>query len=104
MPGTKEEWDELRMSNYSERRLPRFVDSVAQPEPVQDTVNKPPHYNTGKLECIDAIEASMSPEEFKGYLKGNALKYLWRYNYKGKPLEDLKKAQWYLNKLTSQIK
>lgn len=106
MPGTKEEWEELRMANYSDRRLPRFADPL-QDDPVlekQDTVNHPPHYNTGKLECIDAIEASMSVEEFKGYLKGNALKYLWRYNYKGKPLEDLKKAQWYLNKLASQIK
>ena len=64
-----------------------------------DEVNQPTHYNTGSIECITAIEASMSQEEFCGYLKGNCLKYLWRYRYKGKPLEDLKKAQWYLNKL-----
>ena len=64
-----------------------------------DEVNQPAHYNTGNIECITAIEASMSQEEFCGYLKGNCLKYLWRYRYKGKPLEDLKKAQWYLNKL-----
>jgi hypothetical protein len=54
------------------------------------------HYNTGSVECIEAIKASMSDTEFKGYLKGNAMKYLWRYDYKGKPVEDLKKAQWYL--------
>jgi len=64
-----------------------------------DEVNNPAHYNNGKVECIEAIEASMSPEEFKGYLKGNALKYLWRYRYKGKPVQDLEKAQWYLEKL-----
>ena len=54
-----------------------------------DNVNKPPHYNKGEIECINAIEASMTKEEFAGYLKGNVLKYVWRYNYKGKPKEDL---------------
>lgn len=102
MPGTKEEWEELRMANYSERRLPRFVDA-GQETPVlerkPDVVNHPAHYNNGKIECIEAIEASMSPEEFKGYLKGSTLKYLWRYKYKGNPVQDLSKAQWYLNRL-----
>jgi hypothetical protein len=69
-----------------------------------DEVNHPPHYNNGKVECIEAIEASMSPQEYRGYLKGNALKYLWRYNYKGKPQQDLNKAQWYLNKLLEVMK
>jgi hypothetical protein len=64
-----------------------------------DTVNKPTHYNNGKVECIEAIDASMSDIEFRGYLKGNVLKYVWRYLYKGKPLEDLKKARWYLDRL-----
>ena len=65
----------------------------------QDMVNQPPHYNNGNVECIEAIEASMSVDEFAGYLKGNCLKYLWRYRYKGNPLTDLNKAQWYLDKL-----
>jgi hypothetical protein len=64
-----------------------------------DTVNKPAHYNNGKVECIEAIDASMTEGEFRGYLKGNVLKYVWRYLYKGKPLEDLKKARWYLDRL-----
>jgi len=64
-----------------------------------DAVNSPEHYNYGKVECIEAIEESMPPEAFKGYLKGNTMKYLWRYERKGKPLEDLKKARWYLDKL-----
>jgi hypothetical protein len=64
-----------------------------------DTVNKPAHYNNGKVECIEAIDASMTELEFRGYLKGNVLKYVWRYLYKGKPLEDLKKARWYLDRL-----
>ena len=65
-----------------------------------DMVNNPPHYNQGGIECIDAIQASLSTEAFAGYCKGNVIKYLWRYEYKGKA-EDLKKAQWYLAKLVS---
>tara|TARA_R100001129_G_scaffold139035_1_gene100337 strand:+ start:157 stop:378 length:222 start_codon:yes stop_codon:yes gene_type:complete len=62
-----------------------------------DMVDRPPHYNASSIECIDAIEA-ITGDGFEYYLQGNILKYLWRYRYKnGK--EDLKKAQWYLNKL-----
>ena len=64
-----------------------------------DDVNYPQHYNKGGIEAIQAIEASMSSLEFKGYLKGNVLKYIWRYAYKEKPIQDLKKARWYLDKL-----
>ena len=70
----------------------------------EDVLNQPPHYNTGKIECIDAIEQSMDEKEYAGYLKGNVLKYLWRYNYKGKPTEDLKKAAWYLDRLIETTK
>jgi|TARA_R110002074_G_scaffold385819_1_gene567235 hypothetical protein len=69
-----------------------------------DNVHQPVHYNTGKIECIDAIEESMSTEEFCGYLKGNAEKYLWRYRYKGKPIEDLEKCRWYLERLIEVCK
>ncbi len=62
-------------------------------------VENPAHYNTGSIEAIEGIEASMSPEEFKGYLKGNMMKYAWRYDYKGNPVEDLRKAKWYLERL-----
>jgi len=69
----------------------------------EDVVNKPSHYNSGGVECIEAIEASMELEAFQGYLKGNILKYIWRMSYKGKALEDCKKSQWYLNKLISTL-
>tara|TARA_R110000803_G_scaffold60385_3_gene119608 strand:- start:444 stop:842 length:399 start_codon:yes stop_codon:yes gene_type:complete len=69
----------------------------------EDVVNKPSHYNSGGVECIEAIEASMELEAFQGYLKGNILKYIWRMSYKGKSLVDCKKAQWYLNKLISTL-
>ena len=63
-----------------------------------DMVNSPPHYNQGGIECIDAIEAALTPEEFRGYLKGNALKYIWRERHKG-GAEDLDKAGWYLERV-----
>ena len=69
----------------------------------EDVVNKPSHYNSGGVECIEAIEASMELEAFQGYLKGNILKYIWRMSYKGKALEDCKKSQWYLNRLISTL-
>ena len=67
-----------------------------------DSVNHPSHYTDGKIECIDAIESSMSKEAFKGYCKGNIIKYLWRYEHKG-GVESLKKAMWYIDKLTEVI-
>jgi hypothetical protein len=66
---------------------------------VVDVVNSPPHYKTGGIEAIEGIEASMGPEAYAGYLKGNIMKYMWRYERKGKPIEDLKKARWYLDRL-----
>lgn len=70
---------------------------------MKDMVNSPPHYNTGDIECIDAIQESMTPEAFKGYLKGNVQKYIWRYEAKN-GTQDLEKAQWYLNKLVETLK
>ena len=70
---------------------------------IEDVVNNPDHYYTGNIECIDAIEESMSSVAFKGYLKGNCMKYLWRYDYKGKQVQDLQKAGWYLRKLTEMV-
>lgn len=69
--------------------------------PRPDPVNHPEHYTAGSVECIDAIKAQMTREEFLGYLRGNVVKYLWRYRHKG-GVESLKKAQWYLDKLISE--
>ena len=68
-----------------------------------DNVNHPPHYTIGDIECIDAIRASMSHPEYMGYLKGTVLKYLWRYMYKGKPREDIRKALWYLTQMEKEL-
>ena len=63
-----------------------------------DMVNSPAHYTYGTIESIQAIEASMEASAFKGFLKGNVLKYLWRYERKN-GVEDLRKADWYLRRL-----
>jgi len=64
----------------------------------EDVVNHPSHYTDGGIECIDALEAQLTTEEYRGYLKGNIAKYIWRERHKGKT-ESLKKAQFYLNRL-----
>ena len=66
---------------------------------MEDLVNSPSHYASGSVECIDAIEASLTNEAFRGYLKGNIQKYLWRYEDKHDSLQDLQKASWYLKRL-----
>ena len=72
------------------------------PPQANDMVNHPSHYTQGGVECIEALKASMSAEEFLGYLKGCNMKYMWRYRMKN-GLEDLKKAQWYLNRLIREL-
>jgi len=85
---TPSEWDAYNMN-----RIKKIGENVLG----GDAVNKPSHYNNGNIECIDYIEQQLSPEEFKGYLLGNVIKYTHRHKYKN-GLEDLKKAQWYQNK------
>lgn len=71
---------------------------------VLDLVNKPAHYNAGKVETIEYIEQVC--EFYPGKeapLVGNVLKYVSRAPLKGKKLEDLKKAQWYLNRLVQSL-
>lgn len=61
-----------------------------------DMVNNPPHYqlNNG-MEVIDIIEAALTEEEFRGYLKGNNLKYIYREPHKGNSEQDVAKSIWY---------
>lgn len=67
-----------------------------------DPVNQPVHYTQGDIECIDAMKAQSTPEEFNGFLKLQSVKYLWRYRHKN-GLEDLKKARWYLERLIAEV-
>ena len=66
---------------------------------IVDNVNHPEHYAAnGSIECIEAIEAQLTREEYRGYLKGNIAKYVWREKKKGQT-ESLKKAEFYLKRL-----
>ena len=64
----------------------------------RDLVNHPPHYTTGKIEVLDFIE-----DQKFGYLDGQVVKYISRYRHKGSALQDLKKAQFYLSRLISDV-
>ena len=64
-----------------------------------DDVNNPAHYQGDHgIECIQAISAQMNDAEYRGYLRGNVVKYVWRYQQKG-GRQSLEKARWYLDKL-----
>ena len=84
---TPEEWDKVTRKLREDKEY-------------GDDVESPFHYNKGSIECIDAIEAASSREEFEGYLRSNVLKYVWRFRYKDN-IKDLRKARWYLDKLIS---
>ena len=101
----KKEVEPAKISVVAWDRITQLLDKNKDPKKDKDNlghffdvVDRPMHYAAGSIECIDAIEAQLSPEEFRGYLKGNIIKYLWREKHKG-GVESLKKAQWYLNRL-----
>ena len=106
---TPEEWDALakKFNGYKTdgqeareaRRRETQIEKVNGKLDAYNNVNHPSHYNQGQTECIDAIEAMLSQEEYIGYLRGNSMKYRWRFRYKN-GFEDLKKAEWYEKRLT----
>lgn len=79
-----------------------FYDPDLDDTPTKDNVNSPSHYGQGKIEAIEYISDFLTPEEYQGYLRGNIAKYLHRFPYKN-GLEDLKKAQWYLERLIQEV-
>ena len=72
------------------------------PDTPPDNVNNPSHYKQGAIECIEAIQSALTEEEFRGYCKGNAMKYIWREKHKG-GTESLEKAAWYLDYMTQCV-
>lgn len=68
-----------------------------------DNVNNPIHYMQGAIECIDCIKAAtINKVGIEAFCVGNAIKYLFRYENKN-GLEDVKKAQWYINRLIQEL-
>jgi len=84
----------LKMQASFDREPP----TITMEEPKTDNVNHPPHYKTGGIETIDFIEAKEL-----GYHLGNVIKYVTRAKHKGNELEDLKKAQWYLERAIMKL-
>lgn len=70
-------------------------------EPITDNVNHPSHYQQGGKETIETIKDTLA-SGFNSYLEGNIIKYISRYKFKN-GVEDLKKAQFYLNRLIKEV-
>lgn len=103
---TPEEWNALRKkaaTPVADTWNNIYGESIPDNSTKFDSVHNPEHYNNSGLECIDAIKGMLTPEEYIGYLRGNSLKYLWRFRYKNKPIEDLRKARWYEERLISYM-
>ena len=99
-PGETIYADQSAHKDYCERccQVHVAIDCPAPfPKPFDD-IQKAVHYNTGKVECIDAIEAALTPEEYRGFLKGNILKYTWRERQKEGD-KAMGKALYYLERL-----
>lgn len=65
-------------------------------------VDHPPHYTQGGIECIEAIRAALTPDEYRGYLKGQIFKYAWRERHRNR-LQDVRKLTWYANELIAHL-
>lgn len=90
--GRRDDWD----GHVSPCAMHSYED-----ESPHDPVNRPSHYTNGDIECIDAIRAALTDEEFRGFCKGNNIKYTWRERMKGGN-QDMRKARWYLQKLEQE--
>lgn len=77
--------------------LAAAFESFAESKPITDEINNPPHYHGQTMGVIDVIDDFLTPKMIEGYLVGNVIKYVLRYQKKG-GVESLKKAQWYLNR------
>lgn len=77
-----------------------YIESLS---PDVDIVNHPSHYTSGKIECIDYIEDALTPEEYRGYLRGCMIKYQHRLMHKGSAKQNAEKMRWYNDKLIDTL-
>ena len=94
-------WHDQRQRIEKERAL---AELKGKKEEKVDLVNHPPHYKKNKVQAIKVIEAGLGDQGFQDYLLGQVFKYLLRFKHKGKPIEDLEKAEWYLKMLKKKVK
>lgn len=92
-------WEDLFFPPVNLHNYPNHTPMNNEVKRQEDVVNSPSHYKQGNIECIDAIKAALTPEEFLGYCKGNIMKYMWRERHKG-GVESRRKAAWYLKQVT----
>lgn len=98
----------LMWEENSEKVAPITSEDYKTPEIVTTApsmVEHPQHYNQGGIECIDAANAMVSgyTDAIDASLSWQVIKYLWRHPFKAKPIEDLKKCQWYLERLIKYL-
>ena len=73
-------------------------------QPTQDLVNHPAHYTRGKVETIDGLESAVEGLQGKeAGLTWQVIKYMWRWKFKGQPLQDLRKAEFFLKRLIKYV-
>lgn len=91
------EMDDI-IREIAESRITKDDKFTIVPDVKYHPIDKPKHYASNKVECIDYIRQQLSREQFTGYCEGNIIKYIHRYKDKNN-IEDLEKAMWYVNKL-----
>ena len=105
-PNQDKQDTECKLSRYAQsgaREQKLMEELVAKRKARHDPVNNPKHYAIApNIEAIDIIKASLTPEQFKGYLLGNFLKYRLRAGDKGDLQQDIDKSNWYRERLNSQ--
>ena len=102
-------WEEMCEINERMATLEKMLGEPASSE--KSAVDHPSHYTSGGIECIDAMKAMLAGYEqamiatkfYWHFLSGQVLKYLWRWPLKERPLQDLKKARWYLDRLIDDV-
>ena len=102
---TYNEWNRIQkksdMWNEADSKIWKGESLLPQEQKNIDRVNSPSHYTSGKTEVIEIIEDAVkdAPANIYGMLQSQVLKYMLRVWLKDNPLEDMKKARWYLDRL-----
>lgn len=101
----KESLHSLRVRLEEERGISGYLKAVDGPSKavVADAIN-PSHYTNGGIETIDFMKAKLTPEEYRGYLRGSALKYLSRMGNKDASKQEAEKSGWYVTKLIEALR
>jgi hypothetical protein len=93
--------DDLRRTTNAWPNSAMFDESEKRRKPQMDPVN-PSHYKKGDIECIDAIRSMLTEDEWRGFLKGTSVAYLWRLGHKDAVEQDARKTLWYVSWLAKQ--